>query len=178
MFFSIRGALCQLLGFVLLLVIANRPALAADFDETQEAKSWQEIVVQFPPAPLKESLIPFYVSAATQNDFFIDLSSLSVGEDGVVRYVLVVQSAGGARNVSYEGMRCLTRERRIYASGRLDGAWSKTRNSEWVRIQDAAANRQYAALFLDYFCPGGVIVRSVDEARNALRQGGHPDNKR
>jgi len=27
-------------------------------------------------------------------------------------------------------------------------------------------------------CPSGVIVRDVAEAREALRRGGHPDNKR
>ena len=150
----------------------------ADFEEDYEAKQWQEIVVQLPPAPNKEAFLPFYVSAASGNDFFVDGSSLSVGEDGVIRFVLVVQTAGGAQNISYEGMRCLTRERRIYASGRLDGSWSKSRNNEWTRIRDAVANRQYAALFLDYFCPGGLIVRNPEEARDALRQGGHPDNKR
>ena len=159
------------------LLGAMQPVFA-DFEEDYEAKQWQEVAVQLPPAPQKESLIPFFVSAATENKFFIDGPSLSVGEDGVVRYILVVQTVGGARNVSYEGMRCLTRERRIYASGRLDGGWSKSRNNEWVRIQDAVANRQNAALFLDYFCPGGVIVRNATEARDALRKGSHPDTMR
>jgi len=170
--FSLPLAVC----FAVVLFSPGRAVLAAE-DEEAETKPWQEIDVQFPPAPRKELLTPFYVSAATNNDFFIDGSTLSVGEDGVVRYVLVIQTAGGARNVSYEGMRCLTRERRIYASGRLDGSWSAARNNEWVRIHDAAANRQYAALFLEYFCPGGVIVRNAEEARNALRLGGHPENK-
>lgn len=152
--------------------------VCADFEEDYEAKQWQEVAVQLPAAPQKESLIPFFVSAATENKFFIDRPSLSVGEDGVVRYILVVQTVGGAWNISYEGMRCLTRERRIYASGRLDGGWSKSRNNEWTRIQDAVANRQHAALFLDYFCPGGVIVRNASEARDALQNGGHPDTVR
>lgn len=150
----------------------------ADFEEDYDLKAWQEMTVQLPPAPRKESLLPFYVSAATNNDFSIDAASLSVGVDGVVRYILVVEAAGGARNVSFEGMRCLTRERRIYASGRLDGAWSKSRNSQWEPIRDVAANRQHAALFLEYFCPEGIIVRNAEEAINALRMGIHPVNRR
>jgi hypothetical protein len=94
-----------------------------------------------------------------------------------VRYVLLVLTPQGARNVTYEGMRCETRERRIYASGRQDGSWSKARNNEWVRIQDVYANRQHAALFLEYFCPIGNIVQDAAEARNALIHGVHPDNK-
>ena len=75
-------------------------------------------------------------------------------------------------------MRCEAREYRIYASGRLDGSWSKARKNEWVRIQEAYANRQHAALFLDYFCPVGVIVHDAAEARSSLVRGGHHDIQR
>lgn len=150
----------------------------ADFEDDYETKQWQEIEVALPAAPKEDNLVPFYVSAATSNRFFIDASTLSLGGDGVVRYVLLVLSPEGGRNVTFEGMRCESRERRIYASGRMDGSWSKARKNEWVRIQDAYANRHHAALFIDYFCPFGNIVRDAAEARNALMQGGHPDNKR
>lgn len=152
--------------------------LYADFDEDYETKQWQELEVQLPAPLRKDSLQPFYVSAATNNGFFIDLASLTVGADGVVRYILLILTPEGGRNVTYEGMRCESRERRIYASGRLDGSWSKSRQNEWVRIKDAYGNRHHAALFLEYFCPGGVIVRDVSEATDALRQGEHPDNRR
>ena len=152
-------------------------AVLADFEEDYENKQWQEIEVQLPAAPKQETLLPFYVSAATENRFFVDGATLSVGGDGVVRYVLLVLTPQGARNVTYEGMRCETRERRIYASGRLDGTWSKARKNEWVRILDAWANRQHAALYLEYFCPIGTIVKDAAEARDALIKGVHPDNK-
>lgn len=159
----------------LLFVLGMMSPVWADFEEDYENKKWQELEVSLPATPKQENLLPFYVSAATSNRFFIDGSTLDVGSDGVVRYVLVVLSAEGGRNVTFEGMRCETKERRIYASGRLDGTWSKARRNEWVRIQDAYANRHHAALFLDYFCPVGVIVRNVDEARAALVRGGHRD---
>jgi len=149
------------------------PALA-NFDEEYETRQWQEIAVVLPAAPKQESMLPFFVSAASRNEFFVDSASLSVGADGVVRYVLLVETPGGARNVTYEGIRCETRERRIYASGRRDGVWSKSRNNNWERIRDVAPARQHAALFLDYFCPGGLIVRDVAEVLDALRKGGHP----
>lgn len=164
-------------GALACLAVVPSVTGAADFDEEYDVKQWQEMAVLMPVAPSKESLIPFYVSAATENKFFIDGATLSVGEDGVVRYVLIVQTAGGAINTSFDGMRCESRERRIYASGRLDGSWSKSRNNEWVRIRDAGANGYYAVLFLEYFCPGGVIVRSAEEARNALKTGLHPDHR-
>jgi hypothetical protein len=159
-----------------LLVALGQVSMAlADFEEDYETKKWQEMEVQLPVAPKQETLLPFYVSAATSNRFYIDGATLSVGSDGVVRYVLVILSAEGGRNVTFEGMRCESRERRIYASGRLDGSWSKSRKNEWVRIQDVYANRHHAALFLDYFCPVGVIVSNADEARAAIVRGGHRD---
>lgn len=163
---------------LLLAAMLVSATVFADFEEDYESKEWQEVEVQLPAAPRQETLLPFYVSAATENRFFIDGATLTVGSDGVVRYVLLVLTPQGARNVTYEGMRCQTRERRIYASGRQDGSWSKARKNEWVRIQDAYANRQHAALFLEYFCPIGNIVQDAAEARNALIKGVHPDNKR
>ena len=154
---------------LLALLLLWHGASQADFEEDYEKKNWKEIEIQLPAAPRAENLIPFYVSAATTNQFLIDGSSLSVDVDGVVRYVMVVVSPEGARSVTYEGMRCEAKERRIYASGHADGTWAKSRRNEWVRIQDATANRQHAALFLEYFCPGGVIVNNPEQARAALR---------
>lgn len=162
----IRKLLCLLLVFLSLSVFA-------DDDEGEVAKQWQEGDFLFPGAPRQESLREFYVGAATGNRFFIDVSSLSVGRDDVVRYTLVVLSPEGARNVSFEGMRCGTKERKIYASGRSDGAWSKARLSQWSKIQEVYGNRHHAALFLEYFCPGGVIVSSAEQASEALRNGAH-----
>lgn len=147
-------------------------------EETYNDGRWKELEFVLPAAPGLGTLQRFFVSSASENEFFVDLATLTVGADGVVRYVLVVLSPQGARNVTYEGMRCETRERRIYASGRQDGAWSKSRNDAWTKIRDVPGNRVHAALFLEYFCPGGVIVRDADEASEALRQGMHPDNRR
>lgn len=171
----------RMTGALLVLTLAGSALALADdpdFDEAYETRKWQEIEVQLPAAPKAEALLPFEVSAITENRFFVDGTSLSVGSDGVVRYVLVILTPGGARNTTFEGMRCETRERRIYASGRLDGRWSRSRNNEWARIQDVPANRHHAALFLEYLCPDGIAVRTPEEARAALRRGGHPDVKR
>jgi hypothetical protein len=146
----------------------------AEADEEERSGPWQESEIVLPAAPRQENLIPLYVSAATENRFFVDGASLSVAGDGVVRYTLVVQAPEGGRNVSYEGIRCETREKRIYASGRQDGTWSKARTNQWVLILDAYANRQHAALYLEYFCPIGAIVQNADEAHDALKKGGHP----
>lgn len=149
---------------------------AEDFDDDDYLqKRWQESEVVLPASPSEASLLSFYVSAATENRFFIDGATLAVGSDGVVRYVLVVVSPQGVRNVTFEGMRCDTKERRVYAAGRMDGSWSKGRRDEWVPIRDAYANRHHTALYNEYFCPVTGAVKTAAEAKEALMRGGARD---
>lgn len=138
-----------------------------DFDDKD--KPWQEVSVQLPAAPKQENLLPFYVSATATQTFAIDSQSLSVGADGVVRFTLVAISESGARNVSYEGIRCASYEHKLYAFGRPDGSWSRSRRDYWERINTNAANRQHAALFKDYFCSEQSIVGNADVIIRKIR---------
>lgn len=148
---------------------------AATFESDYEEKSWAEIEPQLPVAPKGADLQPFYVSPSTENRFYIDRKSLTVGGDGVVRYTLVVVSPSGARNVSYEGIRCETGELRLYAFGHADGTWGKARSNKWTQIEGGVTrNRHHVALFGEYFCPPGAVVGNVKEALAALERGSNP----
>ncbi|NJD34091.1 MAG: hypothetical protein FIA96_04535 [Betaproteobacteria bacterium] len=135
---------------------------------------WAEEVIELPAFPVDANLIEIAVSAVTANRFFVDGASIRPGQDGVVRYTLVVRTAGGATNVSFEGIRCKTGEYRLYASGRADGSWAPARLTDWRRIENKAANRQHAALNREFFCPVGSPIATADEGRDALRRGKHP----
>lgn len=139
--------------------------------EDFEDKPWVEIEPDFPPAPEAGRLIAIAVGTLTENRFEVDEASVTVGSDGVIRFTLVVTSPGGARNVSYEGMRCETAERRLYALGRKDGSWAKARNAQWVKIAENSLNRHHAALYRDYFCASGGSVSTTAEARRILPKG-------
>jgi hypothetical protein len=157
------AALC---GGALALLLLVSPATAQLF--TSPDPNWREAEVALPQPPAEATLRRFFVSAASPNDFFIDEASLSVGEDGVVRYVLVVRAAGGAENVTYEGIRCRTGERRIYAIGRADGEWAPARRSQWEPIVDNAYNRPRAALAGQHFCDGPAAPRTREAALRGL----------
>lgn len=144
----------------------------AGFEDDYTEKSWQEIETQLPAYPKAENLLSFFVSATNDNKFMVDGESITVGSDGVVRYTLVVVSSSGARNVSYEGLRCSSMERRLYAFGRDDKTWAKARSNQWGGIRNSVTNRQHAALYSEYFCPEGMIVKNATEARAALLSGG------
>jgi hypothetical protein len=163
---------------ILALLMVLPCAAAAEFGkvdvEFDNEKPWAETQAQLPPPPREENLLPFFVSAATDNKFFIDAASISVGGDGVVRYTLVVRSSAGASNVSFEGIRCNTGERKLYAFGRSDGTWGQARNSRWERIRYEDRNRHHVVLHNDFFCPDGIIIGSPREAIDALKRGFNP----
>ncbi|MBZ0105295.1 MAG: CNP1-like family protein [Sulfuricella denitrificans] len=170
---------------LLLLGLLPAISLAAGFDQSSwgkfeydfEEKSWAEVETQLPPAPKLENLLPFFVSASTDNRFFVDSASLTLGEDGVVRYTLLIRSAGGANNITYEGMRCSSGEFKRYAFGRHDGSWGKARDAKWEDIRYKDINRQHHMLYDDFFCPHGISVKSATEAIDALKRGEHPGSK-
>jgi CNP1-like family protein len=143
--------------------------------EEEGTKTWAELNVKLPPFPKAQNLISFDVSGASSNRFYIDTESISIGGDGVARYTLVIKGPGGGENISYEGMRCETREQKYYAFGRRDGSWSNARSSEWRRIEYKDINRQHGVLYLDYFCPDKKRpVKSAVEAVNLFKYGVPP----
>jgi len=159
----------------LALTLAGAAALAqpSEWERRQAEREWREIEVAPPAYPRREHLLPFFVSAATSFEFFIDGTTLSVGEDGVVRYVLVARSAQGAESVSFEGMRCSTGEVRIYAVGTSAGGWARSK-SAWRQIKPREIQRWHNALFDEFFCPLGNPIHTSREGIDALKRGGHP----
>jgi hypothetical protein len=138
-----------------------------DFDDS--GKTWQEIAVQMPATPSSENLIPFYVSPTATQNFAIDEKSLSVGKDGVIRYTMVATSPAGARNISYEGIRCETFEKKSYAFARTDGSWARSRRDQWEPIVRKAANRQHGVLAIDFFCESKCISGNRETILGRLR---------
>jgi len=145
-----------------------QPALLAD---DLEGKPWETQRTLLPPPPKTGAkLLPFYVGP-TDFSYFVEPASVSVGPDRVVRYTLIARSDSGATNVSYEGIRCESFERRVYAFGRSDGTWSQARYSQWARINRLGVEPQ-AALADDFFCRmTGGAVRTTEDALDVLARG-------
>ena len=137
----------------------------------EEEKVWVESAAALPEYPKPEGLVDYFVSAASPNIYSIAPQTISVASDGVVRYVAVAKSPNGVVNVSYEGLRCATKEVRLYAFGRADGTWGKSRNDRWSAVRRGSYQ---ATLFKEYFCPRNVVIATAGEGADALRQGGHP----
>jgi CNP1-like family len=123
-----------------------------DYDLDQEKKPWEELQAQLPTYPKSENLLKFDTGANTSNSYFVDAASLSVGEDQVVRYTLVVKTGGGATNVSFEGIHCDKGRLRVYAFGHANSQWSRARDSNWRPIVYREVNGHHNALYREYMC--------------------------
>ncbi len=169
------------LSFIYLLCLLSLPVFGQpvnwgqfeyDFDNE---KPWLELQTQMPGYPKNDDLLAFMVSPVNTNKFYIDAKSINVGSDGVVRYTLVIKTAGGAVNVSFEGIRCDKRMVKQYAYAGTNGVWSKVRDPKWSDIVFKEYNRQHHVLYDDFFCPRNIIIKTADEAVNALKYHGmHP----
>ena len=146
-----------------------------EYEESEEdKKAWQEDKVTLPAAPDMGKLIPFEVSVSNTNRFLVDPASISIGNDGVVRFTAVIESSGGARTVNYEGVRCYTRERRLYAFGQADGSWIESKGSGWVqryKQQGRSLNGYPAVLADEYFCANRAPVKDPATAIERLNYG-------
>lgn len=153
------------------VALCTCPLVFADSGETYnyEEKPWVEAQAVMPAFPKPADLVEFYVGPMETNHFLVDAASISVGTDGVVRYVLVVKTPGGATNVSFEGIRCDTRELKLYATGRSDGTWNKVVAARWRLIENKKINQHHAVLNRDFLCRAGLAPSSVAEVRGALR---------
>lgn len=159
------AALCGLVS-VCLSWCLQVPAFAQD----EEAKKpFAESELRLPAMAEEKNLLFFHRSETQQ--FFLDTKSLSIAEDGSFRYTLVAKSLAGATSISYEGMRCETLERRLFAFGRKDGSWTEARNKEWLSISSSDNNRQQSVLAWDYVCSYRRIAGSVDNVVHRIRKG-------
>ncbi|MCZ7565180.1 MAG: CNP1-like family protein [Burkholderiales bacterium] len=147
---------------------------AADSIDFSE-KPFREDRVALPSPPVAENLIPFDAGPARRAfTYAVDTASVTVGADGVVRYTLVARSDAGATNVTYEGIRCNTRERRVYAFARADGKWIDKHATGWAKIGAPAREGHVYVLYADFFCPARSIIRDTAEGIAALKRGRHP----
>lgn len=135
------------------LAVVNIAAAAGD-----EETPWQEKATEAPKTFSTDKLQTFTVSQGSSLTYGIDPETLTVGEDWVVRYVLVARSASGALNVLYEGIRCQSAEVKTYA--RWDNnrsAWHTPSNSEWKALSFGGATRPAMILAKEGLCNGNSV---------------------
>lgn len=151
------------------LAACSDAPLQSDWERAHLSEIAPEEVVPPPRYPRAADLVPVDVPGPSGARFFVDASTLTVGKDRVVRYVLVGRSAAGIENVTFEGLRCSPREFRVYALARSDRTWGGS-PTPWQRSRSADVLPARRALAEDYFCADAFPVRDTGEAVAALHR--------
>lgn len=131
--------------------------------------NWQEGEVPEPPAFSLEGLVRFEVHPNSPMVYEIDPRTIVISpSDRVVRYVVVVRSPSGGRNVFYEGIRCPTAEVKTYA--RHNGsAWVALSEPLWSPMA-SRPSRHTAQLARQGACEGAGTPLKAEDVVRALQQ--------
>lgn len=159
---------------MLAVVLVCLPAVAPADEDTGWSSNhyippeqWNESAVDVPRWPEQDDLIEVSVDrAGFPFRVYTDPESLTIGDDGVVRYVLVIVSSSGAWNASFEGILCKKGEYRRYAYG-SGGQWHRLAGSPWQRIFKGGRDAYRHTLYRDYLCDA---VRSNPDVPEIIRR--------
>ena len=162
---TVSRCLCALAFLAAAACTAPKPLSEDDL----EGKPWEVQRTWLPPYPKDGSLLSVRVGSTRPFTFFIDPNSVSVRQDGIVRYTLVARSLSGAVNVSYEGIRCETYQTRTYAFGRSDGTWVQARSQQWTSYSQYQTD-QHLVLADDFFCSASG-AKTAEEVVRAIARG-------
>jgi hypothetical protein len=114
----------------------------AEVREPEEPEApWKEDPTLLPPFPRAQDLIPFRADMGDPDyRYYIDVNSVSLTTDEVLRYTVIIQPPSGASNIFHEGFRCATQEVKMLAFGTRDGEFRPMADPRWT-----------------YFYTGGVM---------------------
>lgn len=130
---------------------------------------WMESVIVPPTVFSTDVLQPFEVMKNSALTYGIDPGSLIVGEDGVVRFVMVARSASGALNVLYQGIRCATAETKTYARLSDKGSWNTSPDVQWQALSFRGQTRPAMMLARQGVCEGRTITGNPQKILATLK---------
>lgn len=146
-------------------------------DADPDAPPWKEATVAPPPKFSTDQLQAFEVSVGAALSYGIDPKTLSVGEDDVVRYVMVARSSSGALNVLYQGVRCQTGEVKTYGRWNNNAStWNVSAKEEWHPLSFSGFARPAMILASQGICDGRTVNGTSQKILQTLKNG-RPDTR-
>lgn len=134
-----------------------------------EEKSWSESAVVPPVEFSTDALQAFDMGASSALSYGIDPASLEVGNDGVVRYVMVARSSSGALNVLYQGIRCATAETKTYARLSDKREWNTSPDTQWKALSYSGPTRPAMMLARQGICDGRTVTGNAKKILSTLK---------
>jgi len=135
---------------------------------------WKDGEAVVPPAFHADRAIALDMPRHVTLRIGVDPQSLRVTQDGVVRYVVVATSPGGSVNASYEGIRCVTGEVKVYARYSSDGSWRPVTNPDWKPLNGNQPSLHALAFARQGACEGraataGSVANIVSKLKSPSR---------
>lgn len=159
----------------LALALSGLAATAAWAQLAADSPDWRESEVPPPPAFDLKRLLTVDMPRPSALTVGVDPATLSISRDGIVRYVVVASSPGGALNVMYEGIRCTTAQHRVYARHHPDSGWTPDGQSTWRSLHDPMPSRHPLVLARTALCsgaaPNGPVAEIVRSLKNPYPSG-------
>jgi CNP1-like family len=130
---------------------------------------WKESDTPTPPTFDIKRLVPFDVSVQSALKWGFDPDSMTITGDGIVRYVVVAQSPGGATNAMYEAVRCATSEWKTYARFNKETGWSKASDPQWLPLRNQPSPHALK-LAQQGLCNGRAPAQTVRDVVRSVTQ--------
>lgn len=123
---------------------------------------WVEDKEPPPPAFSKTRTLPLEMPNYVSVRVGIDPATVTVGQDGVVRYVAVMSNASGTVNAVYEGIRCASDQVKTYARAGTSGEWSVIPEPAWREVNGNQPSRHAFVFARLAACDVRVANRQAD----------------
>ncbi len=114
---------------------------------------WDALKAELPPVPTQADTLP--IETLERNEHFrygVDPKSVQIAPGLIVRYTLRSVSDRGAENITYESLRCGTREWRVVALNRPGAGWQRPTQDDWRPVMRGTIQ---SILRNGVFCSGG-----------------------
>lgn len=156
-----------------LLLAISLPQAWAQNGNGLDNPDWVEEKEPPPPAFSKERALPLEMPSYVSVRVAIDPATVLVGNDGIVRYVVVMSNATGTVNAAYEGIRCASDQVKTYARAGNSGTWSQVETPAWRDLNDNQPSR-HAHVFARQAACQSHVASTKAEITKALQTGKKP----
>lgn len=143
----------------LALAVSGTSAQLKDLDP-----DWKESDLPEPPAFDVTRVIDLDMPRHMTVKLGVDPETIRVTSDGLVRYVMVARSPGGTVNATYEGIRCLTAEVKVYARYTANKTWVPVPDPNWMSLRHLQGSTHALAFARQGACEGRSAVTSTPQA--------------
>ena len=139
---------------LLLTASALGCAITVSAQTPVDPPEWAEDAVTAPPRFSTSQLIPIEMPPYVTLKVGVDPETVTVGSDGVVRYVVVMRNNMGSESAAFEGILCTNGEVKTYARMGTSGKWSVVSQPQWQAMTDNLGSRHAFAISKQGACDG------------------------